>query len=242
MTVPSTPEVSATPETPLPAPAPVPPPPTGPVTFPLGWLLDHAAPAIQYRAMIEVARGGPSISSQISSLPYSHRPALTLAMTQAADGTWPLMAGLAALVLIWSLAARGPVRSRICSPDGCRCSTTTSCATWESTDRAGRRLVEQRALDLLEHADVPVVAGVGPLEVHGHLPVVVLRVVDLEAGCVGIARPGRVVGHDRRRSRRSVEALRGGAGAGQEGAGLPSTREEGVSRESCWHVLSPRRR
>lgn len=38
--------------------------------------------------MIEVARGGSSISSQISSLPYSHRPALTLAMTQAADGTW----------------------------------------------------------------------------------------------------------------------------------------------------------
>lgn len=38
--------------------------------------------------MTEVARGGPAIATQISALPYTHRPALTLAMTQAADGTW----------------------------------------------------------------------------------------------------------------------------------------------------------
>ena len=88
MTVPSTPEVSAPVEAPSPAPAVPTPPPTGPVTFPLGWLLDHAAPPIQYRAMIEVARGGSAIASQISALPYTHRPALTLAMTQATDGAW----------------------------------------------------------------------------------------------------------------------------------------------------------
>ena len=87
MTVPSTPEPTAPPAPEVPAP-PVYVPPAGPVTFPLGWLLSNAAPPIQYRAMTEVARGGQEIAQQVASLPYSHRPALTLAMIQAPDGTW----------------------------------------------------------------------------------------------------------------------------------------------------------
>lgn len=58
------------------------------VTFPLSWLLEHAAPPIQYRSVAEVARLGPPISTDFSFLPLTCRPALTLAVTQSADGTW----------------------------------------------------------------------------------------------------------------------------------------------------------
>lgn len=70
---------------PLPGMPPAPPPPE-PVQFPLGWLLDHAAPPIQYRAITQVAR--IPTDSRIHALPYSYPPALTLALTQASDGTW----------------------------------------------------------------------------------------------------------------------------------------------------------
>ena len=77
------------PITPPVAPAPLPqPPPTSPVRFPLDWLLAHAAPAIQFRALTEVARLTPADAEKVSSLPFTHRPALTLALQQAPDGTW----------------------------------------------------------------------------------------------------------------------------------------------------------
>ncbi len=74
------------------APAPVvpgpPPPPPGPVKFPLDWLLAHAAPSIKYRALTEVARLAPGDAEKIVSLPFTYRPAITLAVQQAHDGTW----------------------------------------------------------------------------------------------------------------------------------------------------------
>jgi hypothetical protein len=73
---------------PAPVPAPAPAPPAAPVTFPLAWLLDNASAPIQYRATVEVARIGEPGDTALADLPYSHRPALTLAVTQGLDGTW----------------------------------------------------------------------------------------------------------------------------------------------------------
>ena len=87
--VPSVPPVG--PHVPPPAPpiAPaVPPPPPSPVSFPLEWLITHAAPPIKYRALTEVARAEPADAGKIASLPFAYRPALTLAIQQAPDGTW----------------------------------------------------------------------------------------------------------------------------------------------------------
>lgn len=58
------------------------------VTFPLGWLLEHASPAIQYRAAADVARLPADTLREINWLPYAHRPAIRLAVAQSADGTW----------------------------------------------------------------------------------------------------------------------------------------------------------
>jgi hypothetical protein len=58
------------------------------VRFPLDWLLRHAAPPIRYRALTEVARLTATEAEQVAALPFTHRPALTLAMQQAVDGTW----------------------------------------------------------------------------------------------------------------------------------------------------------
>lgn len=59
-----------------------------PVRFPLSWLLEHAAAPIRYRAMTEVARLPSQSADRLSFLPFTHRPALMLAMLQASDGTW----------------------------------------------------------------------------------------------------------------------------------------------------------
>jgi hypothetical protein len=56
--------------------------------FPLTWLLDHAAAPIRYRAIVDVAKPSTSVVEQVSSLPFTHRPALSLAVTQQPDGTW----------------------------------------------------------------------------------------------------------------------------------------------------------
>lgn len=74
---------------PSPAPAgpPTPPEPPAAVKFPLGWLLDHAAPPIQYRALVDVARIEPLTASG-SLIPITYRPALLLAVQQSVDGTW----------------------------------------------------------------------------------------------------------------------------------------------------------
>jgi hypothetical protein len=58
------------------------------VRFPLDWLLRHAAAPIRYRALTEVARLTATETEQVAALPFTHRPALTLAMQQAVDGTW----------------------------------------------------------------------------------------------------------------------------------------------------------
>lgn len=91
MTLPSTP--SSPPAAPAPAgPASPPPvafaPPTAPVRFPLDWLLAHAAAPIRYRALTEVARLSPAETAQVSNLPFTHAPALLLAVQQGVDGTW----------------------------------------------------------------------------------------------------------------------------------------------------------
>ena len=62
--------------------------PPSPVRFPLDWLLAHASPAIQYRALTEVVRLTPAETEKVSSLPFAHKPALMLALQQAPDGTW----------------------------------------------------------------------------------------------------------------------------------------------------------
>jgi hypothetical protein len=73
--------------------APVPPPPpfqapTSPVGFPLGWLLDNAAPPIQYRSLVEVARIPLDQSHRFAILPFTYRPALAVALHQGVDGSW----------------------------------------------------------------------------------------------------------------------------------------------------------
>lgn len=60
--------------------------PPEPVRFPLGWLLDHAAPPIQFRAITQVAR--ISAGASLEALPFSFKPALELALLQGTDGTW----------------------------------------------------------------------------------------------------------------------------------------------------------
>lgn len=67
---------------------PPPPPPPEPVVFPLGWILDHAALPIQYRAAIEVARISDKLPGAYANTPYFHRPALEIAVRQSYDGTW----------------------------------------------------------------------------------------------------------------------------------------------------------
>ena len=63
-------------------------PPTTAVKFPLDWLMAHAAAAIRYRALTEVVRLSPSETAQVSNLPFTHPPALLLAVQQGVDGTW----------------------------------------------------------------------------------------------------------------------------------------------------------
>jgi len=56
------------------------------LTFPLGWLIKHAAPSLAHRAMTDVA--GMSVPEGVRLLPYQSPTALMLSMTQAMDGTW----------------------------------------------------------------------------------------------------------------------------------------------------------
>ena len=88
---PSTPPAAPAPSSP-PVAAPHAPAPfvpsTGPVRFPLDWLLAHAAAPIRYRALTEVARMNAADAEKVSALPFTHRPALLLAVQQQPDGTW----------------------------------------------------------------------------------------------------------------------------------------------------------
>ena len=58
------------------------------LSFPITWLLDHAAAPIKYRSLTEVGKLPGPINEQVAALPLTHRPALTLALTQQPDGTW----------------------------------------------------------------------------------------------------------------------------------------------------------
>lgn len=82
---PATPDATVT-AAPPPPPPPV--PPTSPVRFPLDWLLRHASPTIKYRALTEVVRLTAKEIGQVESLPFTHRPALMLSLSQSPDGTW----------------------------------------------------------------------------------------------------------------------------------------------------------
>jgi hypothetical protein len=57
------------------------------VQFPLGWILNNASAAIQYRAVIDVV-GLSQDREAYRRLPLSFPPALRLAIAQSLDGTW----------------------------------------------------------------------------------------------------------------------------------------------------------
>jgi hypothetical protein len=68
-----------------------------PVRFPLSWLLSHASPALQYRALVDVARLPDLPAARLAALPFAQRSALRLALAQRLDGTWgPSMLGVPA--------------------------------------------------------------------------------------------------------------------------------------------------
>ncbi len=79
-------------EDPTPAlPVPPPPPfqaPATPVEFPLRWVLDNSGASIQYRSYLEVAGLPAPPTPRFANLPYTHPPALALAVRQGADGLW----------------------------------------------------------------------------------------------------------------------------------------------------------
>jgi len=52
------------------------------------WLLDHASNAIRYRAIVDVARLPGAAAQEAATLPYTHPPALALALAQSPDGVW----------------------------------------------------------------------------------------------------------------------------------------------------------
>ncbi|HMC53971.1 MAG TPA: hypothetical protein VKH19_02265, partial [Gemmatimonadaceae bacterium] len=79
MTLPPT--LSATPAHPAPA------PPQSPVRFPLGWIIQHAAAPLQYRAITEIARLAEQVGPRVAAITYSYPPALALALQQRVDGT-----------------------------------------------------------------------------------------------------------------------------------------------------------
>ncbi len=62
---------------------------TEPVRFPLRWILEHAAPAVRYRALVDVARLAPDDpAAQLDALALAHPSALRCAVTMDSDGTW----------------------------------------------------------------------------------------------------------------------------------------------------------
>lgn len=72
---------------PPPPPIAVTAPPPGPVTFPLEWMLEHAAPPIKYRCVGDVA-GLSDAARELSWMPFAYPPAIDLALSQRPDGTW----------------------------------------------------------------------------------------------------------------------------------------------------------
>jgi hypothetical protein len=73
---------------PLAAPVPAPVWPQPPSTFALGWLLGHGSPAVQYRALVDVAQLRLRSDTRIGKLPYASRQGWELMLHQHPDGTW----------------------------------------------------------------------------------------------------------------------------------------------------------
>ena len=61
--------------------------PSPPVTVPLGWVLSNAPPAIQYRALGELA-GFDVAPPKFRRIPYASREGWQLMLQQESDGTW----------------------------------------------------------------------------------------------------------------------------------------------------------
>jgi hypothetical protein len=88
VTVPATPSASPPPESVPPTASSPPPLPATPVPFPLDWVLANASAPIQYRGVVDVARLTDQVGGDFANVPLTYRPALMLAATQSADGTW----------------------------------------------------------------------------------------------------------------------------------------------------------
>jgi hypothetical protein len=58
------------------------------ISFPLSFLLEHGSAPLRYRAITEVGGVVGAASPDVDWLPYSHRPAIRLAVTQTRDGMW----------------------------------------------------------------------------------------------------------------------------------------------------------
>lgn len=65
-----------------------PPAPAGPVQVPIGWLLQHAPPAVQYRTLNELGQYRTE-DARFRSVPYQSREGWHLLMQQDSDGAWP---------------------------------------------------------------------------------------------------------------------------------------------------------
>jgi hypothetical protein len=61
--------------------------PPPPVRFPLTWLFEQDAPALHYRALVDVARV-PDLNQSVQALPLTSRNALALSLIQHPDGRW----------------------------------------------------------------------------------------------------------------------------------------------------------
>ena len=62
--------------------------PQPPASFALDWLLDHASPPIQYRALTDVAGLAARDDRRVARLPFASRQAWTLLYLQRPDGRW----------------------------------------------------------------------------------------------------------------------------------------------------------
>ncbi len=59
-----------------------------PTSFAIGWMLKHASPALQYRALVDVAKYRAD-DARLAVVPYASHQGLRLLMMQDSDGTWP---------------------------------------------------------------------------------------------------------------------------------------------------------
>ncbi|MEQ1691016.1 MAG: hypothetical protein ABMA00_07020 [Gemmatimonas sp.] len=71
----------------IPAPPPPPPPPPPAASFAIGWILDKGSSAVQYRAVVDVAR--PEPLPPLTRVPLGSRQGWHLLLMQDSDGTWP---------------------------------------------------------------------------------------------------------------------------------------------------------